>query len=207
MYDFSATKTTYKEGNVCSPKRYSNLSLMSSIQLLTAWKFCPMGRSRSWYIRPKAHNVVAASVEGRLPITTKAVADAHGAPAIGTTTRSISLRTPLAYVAQSTASSRRRSHINTSCGAPNRPPSTKCLSVWEMTDLLALNLVAKGLMTDQTALYIGYGRKSLRGDNAIPARSEKPGGRYVTFSGNMRKPDGIKCAIIMMDCYENRRGY
>lgn len=76
-----------------------------------------------------------------------------------------------------------------------------------MTDLLALNLVAKGLMTDQTALYIGYGRKSLRGDNAIPARSENPGGRYVTFSGNMRKPDGIKCAIIMMDRYENRRGY
>ena len=62
------------------------------------------------YIRPKAHNVVAASAEGRLPITTTAVAAAHGAPAIGTTTRSISLRTPLVYVAQSTASSRRRSH-------------------------------------------------------------------------------------------------
>ena len=36
------------------------------------------------------------------------------------------------------------------------------LIVWEMTDLLALDLVEKELLTDQMVLYIGYDRESLR---------------------------------------------
>ncbi|MBE6093941.1 MAG: DNA methylase [Schwartzia succinivorans] len=41
------------------------------------------------------------------------------------------------------------------------------LIVWEMTDLLALDLVAKELLTDQMVLYIGYDKKSLDG-TAVP---------------------------------------
>ncbi len=40
------------------------------------------------------------------------------------------------------------------------------LIVWEMTDLLVLNLVEKELLTDQMVLYIGYDRESLR-DKAV----------------------------------------
>ncbi len=72
--------------------------------------FCPMGRLLSWRTPLEVHNAVAASVEGRPPTTTEAVVDAHGAPAIGTATRSISSRMPLAYAAKNTASSRLRSH-------------------------------------------------------------------------------------------------
>ena len=36
------------------------------------------------------------------------------------------------------------------------------LIVWEMADLLALDLVAKELLTDQIVLYIGYDRESLK---------------------------------------------
>ena len=39
------------------------------------------------------------------------------------------------------------------------------LIVWEMTDLLALDLVAKELLTDRMVLYIGYDRESLRDKN------------------------------------------
>ena len=73
-------------------------------------KFCPTGRLQLWRIQQKAHNAVAVSAEGRPPTMTKAVAGAHGAPAIGTTTRSILSRMPLVYAAQSTASSQQRSH-------------------------------------------------------------------------------------------------
>ncbi len=41
------------------------------------------------------------------------------------------------------------------------------LIVWEMTDLLALYLTAKELLTDQMTLYIGYDRKSLE-SAAVP---------------------------------------
>ncbi len=39
------------------------------------------------------------------------------------------------------------------------------LIVWEMTDLLVLDLVEKELLTDQMVLYIGYDRESLRDKN------------------------------------------
>ncbi len=39
------------------------------------------------------------------------------------------------------------------------------LIVWEMTDLLALDLVEKELLTDQIVLYIGYDKESLKGGN------------------------------------------
>ena len=39
------------------------------------------------------------------------------------------------------------------------------LIVWEMTDLLVLDLVEKEFLTDQMVLYIGYDRESLRGEN------------------------------------------
>jgi DNA polymerase V len=39
------------------------------------------------------------------------------------------------------------------------------LIVWEMTDLLVLDLVDKCLMTDQIVLYIGYDTASLKDDN------------------------------------------
>jgi DNA polymerase V len=40
------------------------------------------------------------------------------------------------------------------------------LIVWEMTDLLVLDLVEKELLTDQMVLYIGYDRESLRNKTA-----------------------------------------
>ncbi len=40
------------------------------------------------------------------------------------------------------------------------------LIVWEMADLLVLDLVEKELLTDQIVLHIGYDRESLRGENA-----------------------------------------